>query len=193
MLTAYKCLARRIDRDSKNSVELVRRAGEIARLPFRVGHNDLVLGNAADEKALARGVERDPLRDELWILQAESYRGDRCRRFLVAELFANCLKLRVVPHCIEPGVARGDQPEFATLQTAQERERSIAVTKACTKQGLIEDQHPIARSLFPQSLNAFETCASRSLRLICGIGTGKNLDYHGEDGHHPHKACASMS
>ena len=125
--------------------------------------------------------------------QPESDRRGGCCRFLVFERFANRLKLRVVPDCIEPSVARRDQPEFATFQAAQERERGVALAKAGAKQRLIKDQRTIARPLFAQSLNAFETCASRSRRLICGIGTGKNLDYHGEDGHHPHKACASMS
>ena len=67
--------AHRIDRESENSIEFLRRAGEIARLAFRVGHNDLVFGNAADEKALACGVECDALRNELRIVQAKSYRS----------------------------------------------------------------------------------------------------------------------
>src|SRR4030095_12846206 len=105
-----------IDSESENSVELVGGAGKVARLTFRIRHNDFALRNAADEEALNLRIERDALWNELRVLEPEGHRRGGRLRFLVGEFLANRLELRVVPHSIESRVAHGDEPKLPTPQ-----------------------------------------------------------------------------
>src|SRR2546423_6065349 len=69
--------AGRVHSEPENRVKLVRRSGEIARVPFSIGDDDLALGNAAEEEALTLRVKGDAFRNELWIFEPKGYGSQR--------------------------------------------------------------------------------------------------------------------
>lgn len=141
-------------------------APEKARLPFPVGHDDLALRNATEEEPPLLGIERDAFRNQFGVLETERDPGGRCLRFLIGELLANRLELCVVPDCIEPGIAHGNEPKLATLQAAQKLNRSLALTEIDARDRFVKHEQAVTRPFFPQILNALQARARRGRRFV---------------------------
>ena len=127
-----------INRESQDIVELVVRPGEIARLPFGIGDDNLAPGNAADEKTLALRIPAMPSGISFGSLSRKAtgesgVRGSSSASSL--RMAANSGSFRL--HQI---LSRArNQPKLTPFQAAQERERRLALAKTETSYRLIEN------------------------------------------------------
>src|SRR4030095_286770 len=159
---------RRIDCEPKNSVEFISRSGKIVRFAFRIRHNNLVLRDAPEKEPFPDWVVSNSFGNKFRILQPKSHR--RIRRFsvFVSELLPDYLKFFVIPNRIKPKVARGNEPELASLQTAEQLQRELALTDLALERSFVIHQHAIVGPFLSQSLDPLKRRPS-CCRVIGGV------------------------
>ena len=134
-----------VHRQAEDGVEAVLGAGEVARLAAPVDGDDLALGDAADEEALARTVPGDAFGHEARIGEAKRHRRVGGARLLGGQALAHRLEFRVAPERIEAGARCRHDAQAPAEQAAQLGQGGIALAEGGVGDRLVVGEEAVAR------------------------------------------------